>query len=393
MPETIELIDTAEVRDGQAIVNYSRTEAALATLREKYTGVQYDLTTTAGDKAARAGRLELVTLRANLEKKRKELKAPALEFGKKIDSEAARLTTDILALEEPIDKQIKADEKRRDDERRAKEAAEAARCKVHTDAIAKIAGYVEQAADLSAERIGKGIAYLQGLDLSGFEEFVSEATGTRDRTIAALEVLRAKAVAREEEAARLEAQRIEQERVAAELAEQKRQLEARQAALDAQRQDQDRIAREQAEAKRLVDEQAERDEKSRTEITPERGLQQVLKAEAATPDATDRSTPAIASPSVGSMGAGQPADAGPAGNVVPLTRPAAPPADTGARINLSDIKDRLHPIQITAEGLASLGFPHVATEKASKLYRANDFGLICAAMVAHIEAVQAKQAA
>lgn len=109
MPETIELIDTAEVRDGQAIVNYSRTEAALATLREKYTGVQYDLTTTAGDKAARAGRLELVTLRANLEKKRKELKAPALEFGKKIDSEAARLTTDILALEEPIDKQITAE--------------------------------------------------------------------------------------------------------------------------------------------------------------------------------------------------------------------------------------------------------------------------------------------
>ena len=41
------------------------------------------------------------------------------------------------------------------------------------------------------------------------------------------------------------------------------------------------------------------------------GSQQVLKAEAARPDATDRETPDTASPGVGPMGAGQPADAGP----------------------------------------------------------------------------------
>lgn len=373
-----ELIDRAEVRDGQAIVTYSRTEAAIAELRKKYAGATYDLTTVAGDKAARAGRLELVTLRANLEKKRKELKAPALEFGKKIDSEAARLTTEIVALEEPIDKQIKADEQRREDERRAKEAAEAARRKVHIDAIAKITGYVEQAADLSAERIGKGIAYLQGLDLSGFEEFADEAAATRTRTIAALEALRSKAVAREEEAARLEAQRIEQARVAIRKEEQaKAEKEAR-----------EKLAAEQAEAKRLADEQA-----ARTQITSERGLQQVLKAEAATPDATDRSTPATASPSVGSMGAGQPADAGPAGKVVPLTRPAAPPVDTGARVKLGDITASIAPLAITADGLAQLGFTHVATEKSVKLYKLADLPAIYAAMVRHIEAVQAKQAA
>ena len=75
-----------------------------------------------------------------------------------------------------------------------------------------------------------------------------------------------------------------------------------------------------------------------------------------------------------------------AANVVPM--PTKAPVDDGARINLSDIKDRLAPIQITAEGLASLGFPHVAQEKASKLYRVSDFPRICDALMAHIASVR-----
>jgi len=78
-----------------------------------------------------------------------------------------------------------------------------------------------------------------------------------------------------------------------------------------------------------------------------------------------------------------------AANVVPM--PTKAPADDGARINLSDIKDRLAPIQITAEGLASLGFPHVAQEKASKLYRASDLGAICTALIRHLEMVRAQR--
>lgn len=48
-------------------------------------------------------------------------------------------------------------------------------------------------------------------------------------------------------------------------------------------------------------------------FTPEPGPQQVLKAEAARPDATDRGAPDIASPGGGPTGVGQPAAAGPAG--------------------------------------------------------------------------------
>lgn len=50
---------------------------------------------------------------------------------------------------------------------------------------------------------------------------------------------------------------------------------------------------------------------------PQLDSQHVLKAEAARPDATDRETPAHASPVGGPMGVGQPAAAGPAGG--PLT--------------------------------------------------------------------------
>ena len=53
-----------------AVVEYSATEAALADLRSRYQNVVFDVATTKGDKAARAARLELVTLRTTLEKKR-----------------------------------------------------------------------------------------------------------------------------------------------------------------------------------------------------------------------------------------------------------------------------------------------------------------------------------
>jgi hypothetical protein len=49
----------------------------------------------------------------------------------------------------------------------------------------------------------------------------------------------------------------------------------------------------------------------RTHELERRHSQQVLKAEAVRPDATDRERAVITSPSVGSMGARQPADAGP----------------------------------------------------------------------------------
>ena len=67
---------------------------------------------------------------------------------------------------------------------------------------------------------------------------------------------------------------------------------------------------------------------------------------------------------------------------------AAAQTDDGARISLGQIKTLIAPLSIDAAGLAELGFPHVATEKASRLYRACDLPTIRAAMVKHLLAVQ-----
>lgn len=102
-----------------AIAEYSKTEAALATLSTNYKGVIYDVTTAEGMKAASAGRAELRTYRTSLEKVRQALKVDVLERGRAIDGEAKRITAELESLENPIDEQIKKEEKRREDIRLA----------------------------------------------------------------------------------------------------------------------------------------------------------------------------------------------------------------------------------------------------------------------------------
>jgi len=67
--------------------------------------------------------------------------------------------------------------------------------------------------------------------------------------------------------------------------------------------------------------------------------------------------------------------------------------DTGERITLGQINTRLAPIQLSVDGLRTLGFEPVATERAAKLYRAADFGRICDALIEHIQAAELRKAA
>lgn len=106
------------------IQEYSKTAAALADLHEIYAGVVYDVTTTKGMTEAKEGRKELRTLRTDLEKMRVAIKAPALERCRLIDAEAKDITAKLLALEEPIDAQIKAEENKEKEAAMAKAAAE-----------------------------------------------------------------------------------------------------------------------------------------------------------------------------------------------------------------------------------------------------------------------------
>lgn len=69
----------------------------------------------------------------------------------------------------------------------------------------------------------------------------------------------------------------------------------------------------------------------------------------------------------------------------PMAAASAPaPADTGERINLGQINASIAPLSITAAGLSELGFEHVATERASKLYAASQLLNMRKAMVASL---------
>jgi predicted phage-related endonuclease len=79
---------------------------------------------------------------------------------------------------------------------------------------------------------------------------------------------------------------------------------------------------------------------------------------------------------------------------VQIAAPWAGATPTGApTLRLGQINERLAPISLTAEGLATLGFKHAATDKAARLYHESDFERICAALVNHIQAALQKEAA
>ncbi|NDZ11527.1 YqaJ viral recombinase family protein [Variovorax sp. WS11] len=84
--------------------------------------------------------------------------------------------------------------------------------------------------------------------------------------------------------------------------------------------------------------------------------------------------------------------AAPAPTVIPMpARPAATPAGKPT-LSLGQLKERLAPIQITADGLATLGFTGLK-DRGSVLFHEAEYPHILAALVAHVQAIQAKQAA
>src|SRR5262245_51904969 len=101
------------------IAEYSKTEAALAELTVRYQGVTFEVTTKDGMKAAKTARATLRDLRVALETKRQEIKEPVLVQGRLIDSEAKRISKALEALEDPIDAQIKGEERKQEEIRLA----------------------------------------------------------------------------------------------------------------------------------------------------------------------------------------------------------------------------------------------------------------------------------
>ncbi|RZL40140.1 MAG: hypothetical protein EOP35_01660 [Rubrivivax sp.] len=385
-----------------ALAYFGPWRANVTETKLKLTGVEHDMTTPTKIADVKSLRHRLInvplaTARATSEALKKKLNGTKTDVVNELEAieagyaEAAKLITP----------QIEAAEAKLAEEKRIAAEKEAARVQGHRDALDRLAAPAERAAspDMTAERIAKGIELVEAIviDRAAWEDFADRAEEQKAVTLERMRALHAKAVAAEAEAARLaeeraeaarvaEAQRIEAARlaaIAADLARQHAELqaerdriaaEAKARADEAARVEQETADRELRESLNRSAEAARAREAAEAlaiqpaeQDTPAQGSQQVLKAEAPAPDATDRDAPASTSPSVGSMGARQAADAAPSVEAEVPT------------LTLGTIKERIAPLSITAEGLASLGY-HATKIKATCFYSESDWNDIKAAM-------------
>jgi hypothetical protein len=255
------------------IQEYSKTEAALAELRSRYANAAFDVDSADGMKAAKEARAEVRGYRTALEKMRKDIKGPALERCRLIDDEAKRITAELVAIEEPIDAQIKAVEARKEAEKQAKIDAELRRVQDIQDRIAEIRGAVPAVNSMAAPSstlIAEHISDVTAIVIDAtFAEFRDTAADAKIAALSTLKELHTAALAREAEQERIRQERAELEKLRAEQAK-------RDAAAAAERAAKEKAEREAREA----EQRAER-ERLDAERKAQEGERRRLAAEAA----------------------------------------------------------------------------------------------------------------
>lgn len=301
----------------RAVAKFDAVAAGIGALSARYAGVVYPVETTKGMEEAKKARLAIREPRYELERLRKDAKAPILALGKQIDSEAARITAELLKLEDPIDQQIKLEEARKEAERAAKVEAErlrvegiqhriqAIRDAVNRAAVADVAGVAQIAQGVEAFAIDDSLA-----------EFSEQAAAAKADTLEKLGAIYTAAVAREAEAARLKTEREE-------LAKQRAEQEARDKAERARIAEEERQAK--AERDRLEAEAAERRQAEEVDLQRQRDEIATQQAE------LERQRQAA------------------------MPKPPEPPAEIPVRVRPKDVVIRLRAAANSAErGLAGL---------------------------------------
>jgi hypothetical protein len=239
------------------ITKFNLPDAAIAQMADEYLPLKIaGVTDAAGFKAVHEARMIVKSKRVEVEKVRKELKADALEYGRKVDAEAKR----IASMLEPIESHLTAEEDayqaekdriknearlKAEAEAREKAEAEAARLKAEQDRIR--AEQEAEAKRLQAER----------------DKIAAEQAAMKAEMQAARDKIEADQRAVEAEIRRI--RDIDSSRV---LQEQLEKAKA-EAAEKAKRETEARIAKE-AEDRRLQAEAAEAAEIRRNALRPDR---------------------------------------------------------------------------------------------------------------------------
>lgn len=109
-----------------ALTTLTAVEQGIAALVDAYGGKTFEVKTTKGLEAAKAARMAIREPRYNIPHLIKAKKAELKEAGAALEAEGERITNLLLAIEQPIDDQITAEELRKKKERDAKAAAKQA---------------------------------------------------------------------------------------------------------------------------------------------------------------------------------------------------------------------------------------------------------------------------
>lgn len=252
-------MDSTTSKDGTEVIEsrvtavepYSEIREQLHELRIKNESVAFDYHDPKGEKMARSHIHAMRGVKGAVERKRKELKAEALEYGRRIDAGAKQIAAeldDMIAVHQgPLDEIAER-------ERQRVEAIEKAIAAI-TEASDPLAAKQEP----TAREIAAVIEAVKAIGISAdvYQERMAEATKLRDGELVALTEWHERQVKREAERAELERLRRE--------AEEKARREREEAIAKAAAEKAKREAEEKAERDRIAAEQKAKAEREAAE--------------------------------------------------------------------------------------------------------------------------------
>ena len=195
------------------------TDAALAKLKEEY-GEVPDCSTKEGYAIAKAGLLIFRTLRSKVKARQKELKADAVGYNKRVDTEANRIIDFVVAMEEPMKVARQAEDAAKEKEREIKAEKEKERVAAIEKDINTIRNVILDCHGKTSLELSGIIGSLEATEIAidRFAEHTPIAEAAKIEAIQRLEELRDQA---------LENEKADEERIAedARLADERKKLD------------------------------------------------------------------------------------------------------------------------------------------------------------------------
>ncbi|MCK5616830.1 hypothetical protein KAR91_83990 [Candidatus Pacearchaeota archaeon] len=191
------------------------TDADLAKLKEEY-GTVPDCSTKEGYAIAKAGLLMFRTFRSKVKARQKELKADAIGYNKRVDTEANRIVDFVVALEEPMKEARKAEDAAKEKEREEKAEKEKERVAAIEKDINTIRNVVLDCHGKTSLELSGIIGSLEATEIAveRFAEHTPIAEAAKIEAVQRLEELRDQALETEkaDEERKAEDERLAEER-------------------------------------------------------------------------------------------------------------------------------------------------------------------------------------